>query len=73
MILLCFNAISDATKEVRSLTMTPNIRKPVTQHQAGFEATLDLVERSQEEHNLTAHDFDRLRFAFEDDGHRGKS
>jgi hypothetical protein len=53
-----------------SRLMTPNVRKPITQHQAGFEATLDLVEKSQEEHNFTAHDFDRLRFAFEDDGHR---
>ncbi len=49
--------------------MTPNIGKLVTQCQAGLGATLDSVEKSREGHDLIAHDFDRLRFAFEDDGH----
>ena len=49
--------------------MTPNIGKQVTQCQTGLEATLDLVDKPREEHDLIVPDFDRLRFAFEDNGH----
>ena len=49
--------------------MTPNNGKLVSQSQTGLEATLDLVEKPREERDLIVPDFDRLRFAFEDNGH----